>query len=473
MTAVIFVVCGLGVSWGQDGSQQPADDKQQPAAPAPAFGQPTPATASDNPPISGLDQPSLEPAITARSFLQPGLHVSDSADSNLSGAKTSSSLGNVTRANISLLMQKYWNRNETDLNYVGGGAIYSNYTRRSAVIQQLDAIQRFSWRTGQLAIRDSFSYLPEGSFGAGSFGGSGAFTAGAGSVANTGGGISGTTIGGSFGAGQLGSLGQQPRITNSSVIDIADNLTPRSSVTLAGGYGLVHFTGDNTFGLVNSRQVTAQAGYDHQINRRDQLALQYAFQGFHFPQVGGSSFVTHAVYGLYGHRVSGRMDLLLGAGPQVTQINSLAFGGNRRLSVSVRASLRYHFQRTSLALNYDRRTTNGSGFFAGSNSDIVQVGVQRPLSRQWNGNFDVGFTHNSRIQPKTSTVPGTTYDYLFAGVTARRILGRYWSLFISYQFNDLGFDSSFCGAGRNCSRTSQRHVGTVGLDWFPHAIRLD
>ena len=472
VTAVIFVACSLGMSWAQDTTQQAGDGEQQPGTPAPAFGQAAPAPATDNPPISGLDQPSLELGLTARSFLQPGVHVSDSVDSNLAGATSSSSLGNVTRATVSLFMQKYWNHNETDLNYVGGGSIYSNYSRRNNLVQQMDAIQRFGWRTGQLAIRNSFSYLPEGSFGAGSFGGSGASPGGIGGIGNSGGG-SGTTIGGSFGASQFGSLGQQPRITNSSVIDFVNSLSPRSSITFAGGYGFVHFTGDNTAGLVNSRQVSAQAGYDHQINRQDQVALQYAFQDFHFPQVGGSSFTTHTVYGLYGHRVSGRMDLSLAGGPQVTIVNSLFLGPATRVSASVRTALRYHFPKTSVSLNYDRHTTNGSGFFAGSNSDIVRVAVGRPLSRQWNGSFDLGFSHNKRIQPSTSTLPATTFDYLFAGATARRIIGRYWSLFVSYQFNDLSFNSSFCGAGGQCTRGTQRHVGTVGLDWYPHPIRLD
>ena len=43
---------------------------------------------------------------------------------------------------------------------------------------------------------------------------------------------------------------------------------------------------------------------------------------------------------------------------------------------------------------------------------------------------------------------------------------------VSYQFNDLMFDTSFCTVAP-CNRTSQRHVALIGVDWHPHPIRLD
>ena len=53
-------------------------------APAPAFGQETPVPpVSENPPISAIDQPGLEPHAAPESFLLPGLHVSESGDSNI------------------------------------------------------------------------------------------------------------------------------------------------------------------------------------------------------------------------------------------------------------------------------------------------------------------------------------------------------------------------------------------------------
>src|SRR2546430_9756498 len=89
-------------------SQQPADTAQPPAAtPPPAFGQDNPpAQANENPPLSGLDQAALEPNIAPRSFLLPGLEVSESMDSNIAGQTGNSTIHSVTRAIGSLTLQR-------------------------------------------------------------------------------------------------------------------------------------------------------------------------------------------------------------------------------------------------------------------------------------------------------------------------------------------------------------------------------
>ncbi|MGO9167347.1 MAG: hypothetical protein ACLP56_10770, partial [Candidatus Sulfotelmatobacter sp.] len=61
----------------------------------------------------------------------------------------------------------------------------------------------------------------------------------------------------------------------------------------------------------------------------------------------------------------------------------------------------------------------------------------------------------------------------FVGFGAHRMFGRNFHGFISYQFNELGFDSSYCGSAVSCNSTSARQVGTIGLDWIPRPIRLD
>jgi len=477
---LIFLALALGTGWAQsDSGQRPADNSQQPGtAPAPAFGQDNPPPqSSDNPPISGLDQPSLEPRAAARSYLIPGAQVSEAVDSNVTDAENSSSINSVTRALGSLTLQKFWHRYDVALDYVGGGAFYTRRGTNNAQLHQLDADQRFLWRTGQLAIRDSFSYLPEGSFGYGSFGGAGALSGMGGVV---GGGVNNNF----FGPGQFASLGQQPRISNVALADISESFNPRSSVTLAGSYGLVHFT-NSALGFINSRQVSAQAGYNYQLNRKDQIGLVYGYQDFRYPSSVGSSFNTNLVNVMYGHRISGRMDLVLSGGPQLTHIRtciSLIPGipcvpvSNSRLSGSGRASLRYRFPKTSVGLYYDHYNSNGSGFFVGATSDVARLDATRPLGRVWSGTANIGFTHNNRLvaNPLGIGVSAQSYEYLYAGGGVRRQLGRNFGLSISYQFNDLAFDSSACGPARlPCNRISQRHVATVGLDWHPRPIRLD
>jgi hypothetical protein len=299
---------------------------------------------------------------------------------------------------------------------------------------------------------------------------------------------------------------------NLSLVDVVENLTPKSSVTVTGGYAFVHFLGNNP-GVGNSfigdTQVSGEVGYDRLLGPHDQGAIVYGYQGFTFST--GVSFHSNVIQLMWGHRISGRMDFLIGAGPQFMQLYNLPtpvniptsadtvppcqYGGtltspvlecpanSLRVSAAGRASLRYRFPKVSLALTYAHYLTSGSGFFAGAESDIASLNATRPLGRIWTGFSDIGYSHNSRVLPSTCppgesgpSCPGVSanvYQYSFAGLGLRRNFGRNFKAFVSYQFNDLAFDSSYCGSNVPCSRTSQRQAGTIGLDWTPRPIRLD
>ena len=98
-----------------------------------------------------------------------------------------------------------------------------------------------------MGIRDAFSYLPEGTFGFGAYGSGGAYNAGMGSMGSSllgGGAFGGQTNAFSGGNGLNVALGVVPRITNFALADVVEELSPKSAVTFAAGYGLVHFYGN-------------------------------------------------------------------------------------------------------------------------------------------------------------------------------------------------------------------------------------
>jgi hypothetical protein len=373
------------------------------------------------------------------------------------------------------MLQKIGSRYMTALDYVGGVAFYTGVNPSTSQIQQFDAEQKILWRTGALTFRDRFSYLPEGSFGFGAYGESGAYDLGLGGIGYVGGTL-GQGLGGLFGLGEFGSLGQAPRIDNLSIADVTQSLSARSSITAAGGYEIVHFT-NNTANFIDSNQITAQVGYDYQLSRKSQVALVYGFQDFQYPNIPGSSFSTQVVSLMYGYRISGRMDFLVGAGPQFTFIhNSPLFGGSSdRVTVSARAALRYRFPRTLIGIYFDRYDSSGSGYFAGAVSDVVRFSVSRPLTRLWSATADIGYAYSGALQPRlTGPLPSSTtsFQYVYAGAAVHRPLGRHFALFFSYQFNDIWFNGSSCNAGGVCG-SAPRHVVAAGLDWHPRPIRLD
>jgi len=510
-----MMACAFSGAWAQDNATPPADasgQTEQQAGPVPAYGQEnTPLTTSENPPLSGIDLPSLEPNAAPLSYLQPGATVSETADSNAAnlvggGAKISS----ITRALGSLALRRLWSHYDLALDYIGGVAFYSLNGQSAKLLQQMDVDQKIKWRRGALSLRDSFSYLPDGNFGA-AYGSEG--SVGIGSLGNT-------SFGAFFGGSSLGSFGLAPRIVNVSLADVEESLTPKSSITAAGGYAFTHFYGGDVSSgtpFLGVTQITAQAGYDRLLNAHTQLALVYGYQGFDY-SVAGMAFHSHIVQAMYGHRITGRMDFLIAAGPQFTTIDSqsavcsdpalpanlvcILLGDtlipitnhNTKVGVAGQFHLRYKFPRTAFDLSYQRYETNGSGLFAGAQSDIARLGMNRPLSRVWTMFADIGYSRNARLQPLSvrqlatcvyagqqnpfalPLCPGVnanTYHYGFIGAGLHRQFGHDFHGFATYQFNELSFDNSYCAGLPTCSRTSGRHAITFGLDWTPRPIRLD
>src|SRR4029453_14386678 len=135
---VLLLITMIGAGWAQTtigqtpatqtpavqtpASQPPEDTPQttgsHPAAPA--FGQDNPAPqATTNPPLSGLDEPVFEPGSDIKNYIQPGVQVSESMDTNAAGDFSNAHVRSVTRLLGSLAAQRIWGRNDAGLEYVG------------------------------------------------------------------------------------------------------------------------------------------------------------------------------------------------------------------------------------------------------------------------------------------------------------------------------------------------------------------
>src|SRR5437868_3809606 len=457
-----------------DQGQQSQDTTQQSPPPV-AFGQEPPQQqVSKFPPLSGLDEAALEPNIAPRNFLVTALQAAEAIDTNgqntLNKPGQRSPFKGTTRLNGMLGIQRLWSRYQLLLDYNGGGSLYTGANRMDTQMHRVSLDSKVLWRTGSMALRDTVSYMPEGSFGGGSFGGVGGAGGLGGGVGAGGAGGAGGTGFTFFGSGSFGTLGTFPRLMNLSLLDIQQSLSPRASLTLAGGYHLTHFTQSTGGLLLDNRQITGQAGYNYALSRRNSLAVVYGYQHFHFPTIGGGGFETHVVNFVFGHQISGRMDLQLGAGPQVTRLSSPVTGSSTKISASARASFRYRFPKTSMSINYTRLDSAGSGFFAGAERDVVRLTMNRPFGRRWEGSADIGFSHNRRLQIQNVGVNAKSYNDLYAGARVNRILTRTINGFLFYQFNDLNFSSSVCGPGGVCNHLSTRNVIGLGLSWQPHPI---
>jgi hypothetical protein len=460
---VLLVVLGASVC-----ATAQNDSAQERNGPVPALGQTAPILNPDNPPVSSLDESGLDMRSSSRSFVSYGLSVAETADTNAGNQVDRQGLSSVTHVLGALDLQRFYAKTDLFAEYVGGGAFYSNATRSASQLDALGVMGVTRWRTGRLTLRDSFNYLPEGSFSVGAFGGNPGLgiATGGGASGMAGGGLPGSHF---FGNGQFGSVGLTPRITNNAFADIVQSLTPRSAVTVAVGFGNAHFF-DNTNALINGDKVMVQAGYSYMVGRRDQIGAVYGFQQLRFPQDVGGQINANIANFRWSHTISGRMTLIAGIGPQRLTFEDPALGTVTRWSANGRAVLRYRFTRTSISATYEKFTSEGSGFFAGSDTQALRLGITRPLARTLEVYFDSGFAHNKRLAAASPSVGNANaFNHGFARILFRKHLGREFSAFAAYRFNDLSFNGNTGFGGGN----TERHMATVGVEWHPRPHRLD
>src|ERR1700685_712718 len=129
MLVLFVLVAGLNSVWGQDASNppSPAASQTEPSQPpVPAYGPDSPApTINDNPPISGIDMPNLQPHAAPLSYLQAGAHFSESVDSKVENNLGGSQVSSITDALGSLELQRLWSNYDLSLDYLGGIGYYS------------------------------------------------------------------------------------------------------------------------------------------------------------------------------------------------------------------------------------------------------------------------------------------------------------------------------------------------------------
>src|ERR1700758_5101720 len=176
-----MMIFALGWACAQDNA--PPSESQAPQQPVAAYGQESTASTpiSDNPPLSGLDLPSLQEHAAPLSYLQPGATVSESANTNIGNTVGGTTFGSISRGLGNLALRRLWSHYNLALDYTGGIAYY----QKSGGVRQLQNLgleQKILWKRGQLSFRDGFSYLPEGNFG-GAYGSLG--SAGAAGLGNT------------------------------------------------------------------------------------------------------------------------------------------------------------------------------------------------------------------------------------------------------------------------------------------------
>ncbi len=359
--------------------------------------------------------------------------------------------------NLSLL--EAWNRSTLAVNYSGGGSFTTNSSQGNSFYQQLALSLNYRTERWLLQIVDNFAQSPQSQFGFG--GGTGLGVPGVG-------GSLGTTIpglGGNYGSYQ-NIYGVGPFINNVGAVQATYALTKRSSITLAGSYGLLHFTQP---GNIDSNTTVGSIGYNYALSRSDTIGLVYRFSSYQFPgspQAYGDQIISVA----YGRKVTGHLALRLFVGPEITTYRIPIGTTSQTTGFSVSAHATYGFQRGSFALSYDHGLSGGSGVLVGSTLDQASASVSRSLTRVWGGNLIFGYARNSPVGGTTAT-GYPVYSNWFVGGGLSRPIGRSLNFGVAYTAT-IGNYGGYTCTGAGCTSSSTYNTVTVTFQWHPRPFVL-
>jgi hypothetical protein len=470
-TLSIVLLLALGNGRAARAQEQPEQDQSQDqsAAPIPAYHSPLASAADSGEEAPPSDYTPDTSAITGganfsvgnpegnRSYWQPHAEASLTLDSNgLESTGTSWSTWSSLYGGIDV--HRISGNSAMTLSYLAGGSISNNGSSSNGVVQGLNFADKITLRRETIYVFEQLSYLPETSYGLGGLGG---------------GGLGGISLPG------VGGLGLAPGLTpdqtvlttqggqilsNSLVLEGDTQLSGRSSVTLLGGYSLLHYFGTTE---LDYGDVNARIGYNRQVTRADSIGISYTYSAIRYDNVA-QAIDNHVAQISYGRRITGRLAFQLSGGPEFSVFstpivaNTGASPSTSELYWTISSSLQYRLSRTQLAANYFHGVSGGSGILPGAISDNVSGTASRQLTRTIGSSFNFGYSRNEAVN--VSAVGNQAYDYWFGGASLNRPWGRNLNVSLWYQLQYQSSNSSFC-IGTSCSTNFIRHLISVTLDW--------
>jgi hypothetical protein len=414
----------------------------------------------DDHPLTGLQAPSLGTQAERHSYWIPGISYSNAIQPNgfnVGGGKDWISTSYLT-GNISLL--EAFSHSKLGINYSGGEFFSTDSALGKGQFHQLALDQEFRWERWQLTFIDQFSYLPQTQFG---FGGGTNL-----GIPGTGGSLSPSLPGLSNNntANQTIFSGVGPRYTNSGAAQINYQMTPRTSITLGGVYGILRFT---ETGNIESDDVIGTAGYNYEISRRDTIGVLYRFTAYHYLR-NPQAIQDHVANVAYGRKITGRLALQLFGGPEITEFRVPIGTRDQFIAGSGGATLLYGFERGSVSFGYSHGVTSGSGVFTGAKTDQVQAAASWKLSRVWSGNLGAGYAKN-RSAALPSGVQGQSFDTVYANAGLGRPLGRNAIFSLGYSAYIQRVGLSAC-SGTQCNTTNDTHQIAISFSWHTRPFVL-
>jgi hypothetical protein len=383
----------------------------------------------------------------------PALQVSEFGESGIAGRKIVS----VTSAGGSLDVHHYWKWSVLSLSYRGAETFYQpsyyyylhNLPYHNGAIS--DEISAGRWI---IRLENSIFYSWGPAFGS-------VFAGGPAEAGQTRDNLQQffNSLQGSFNSG--GTIQTYAReLSNSSIVEIDYARTRRTTFTVVGSFGLLHFLDR---GFISNQNLHGRIGYNHSFGAKNSLGLTYDHSRIIFP--GSPSRIQIDLVQLaFGRKVTGRLAFQVSGGPQRLAFGHLGPSQKPQLTWSASAGLTYEWRRTGFSLSYFRGVTPGSGIFFGSKSQVVRGTATRQFRRIWSLSANAGYARNNVLAPNIGFTGN--FDNWFAGANVSRPLKRQFHLGLVYGFEQQTSGPgkcpvASCGLGRSFSQYG------VSLAWHP------
>jgi hypothetical protein len=412
--------------------------------------------AGDDRPLSGIQDQTLGPNLGPRNVLVPSFTaVSQLATGSSVSGFSEPTLFNYLLATLDLNHAS--DRSEVLLHYTGGGML-SPYL--NSAIQEVEFTYSYKWQRWTLLVGDDASYLSASPFGFGGVGGLDLLTGD--SPFGPGGPLSSI-----LGPNQTIPTIIVPRLSNTAVSQIEYKVSPRSSWTASGSYGVLDFLGVD---YINSAETRFQTGYNYSLNPRSSIAVIYRFDDFRFTQFS-QSIENHVMQLAYERNVTGRLNWHVAAGPSLVMLRGALTGYGNNVSWAVDGALSYKMDRATLQLSYDHLVTGGSGVLFGAQTGQVQATIERPLSPRWQGSASLGYATNGSLIPAGASLVKENYNSWYAAIRLNHQFRPGAALFVSYQAQLEALSPGGCTTP-TCGGTSIAHEFSVGFNFGLRPISL-
>jgi hypothetical protein len=426
------------------------DNKQPGSTEGPASPLATPPTV-----VTGGFAPKVGDIGDERSQLLIGFQVGESIDSNFGAVTTPSGWNDITNFGAHLDLNFLGRSSDLKLRYAGGGMIDAQNSNLDTTYHQFEASESLQFRRWSLQLGDTFSYLPQSSFGFVMF------DVTQSNLANV------PLLNPSVPPSQSILTSQTMRLSNTILAQAQVEASQRTVFTFTGGYGLLHYT---SAGFLNPTNINFGFGYNYALSGRDTLGVNYTFNNYSF--AGTTSTINDSsIQVAYGHHITNRLSFQAGAGPEFNffkPVGAPVSTGTTLFSAS--AGLTYQMKQTTLNASFSRGVTGGAGIIFGSIANAAQFSANHQWGRNFTASGSFGFAYNQSL-PQVSSLLATTFSSLYASAGFDYKVSRTGNFFVNYNYIHQISTGPVC-SGLTCAPNFDSHQIWIGFNFEFRPIPL-